>query len=593
MRISAEGAPGLASSPEIVTTRLQSSLEPRQIILILVGVNLVWRLMWLPMSQGAYTDGILQIDMFRSGLTYWPPLYALLVRTIAWAPGLGLERAGQFISVLAGTLTVIPVAVIAQRLFGMRAALFAMLAYTCSPTALRWSVQVMTDAPFMAFWMFSLCAMVLAAEAYWPELFVQPGEEKRARDMKLGGQWLLLASLTGALASLTRYQGIFLLPPAALLAWRTSLPHVAGRDESGEPAGKGNGAAAKQEPAPAGPAGMAWWMTVAPWGLVPLWILRRGPGPLLIHFAQIGDRAEAGSLLQTFLNYWYYFEQFVLMSPYFLTYGIFGFCVYGLFRTQYKTTRIRMSAYTAIYLTLTILVLHSVFQAFQSRYLLPLVPLACIGAGHGMAVWQKRCMENRGRFLMLAAPALIFGLLFSSLVAFYQGTPFIDIKEACQYVKTLPAGGEVFTTEFYNADVPTPKVQYWTGRDRVFLLGSEVQPKPGDYIIMPSLYGGLGVAGWKQYQQVKKEIEMLMPAKKLQSFAYISYPLLPDIMEEPVTHVNPLAWYLRYMRQNFETTVFQVVAPGTPPEPQPAAAAEEETPAPAGGGPDGGAAVNP
>jgi 4-amino-4-deoxy-L-arabinose transferase-like glycosyltransferase len=270
------------------------------------------------------------------------------------------------------------------------------------------------------------------------------------------------------------------------------------------------------------------------------------------------------------------------MTPYFLTYGIFGFFLYGMFRTQFKTTRIRISLWIALYLALTILVLQSAFQAFQSRYLLPLVPLTCIVAGHGMAVWQKRCVDHRGRFLALVVPALGWGMLFSALVAFYQGTPFVDIKEASEFVRTLPqertfsnARGEVFTerrevftTEFYNASIPSPKVEFWTGRERVHLLGSEVQPRPGDYIIMPSLYGGLGGGGWQQYQQVKKEIAMLLPARELERFAYISYPLLPDIMEEPVTHVNPLAWHLRYFRQNFETTVFEVVVPGSAPAPE-------------------------
>ena len=35
-------------------------------------------------------------------------------------------------------------------------------------------------------------------------------------------------------------------------------------------------------------------------------------------------------------------------------------------------------------------------------------------------------------------------------------------------------------------------------------------------------------------------------------------PLLPDIMEEPLTHQNPLAWLLRYRRQDFRTELFVV-----------------------------------
>lgn len=584
----------MADSPKSRTiTSLQSSLSPRQIVLALLIVNFVWRLLWLPLSQGAYTDGILQVDMIRFGLTYWPPFYGLLTRLFAWAPGVGLEDAGRFVSLICGTLTLIPVAVIAQRLFGLRAALMAMIVYTCSPVPLRWSLQVMSDAPFTLFWMLSLSAMILAADALWPAHFLQPGEEKRGRAPRRASQWLLLASLTGALATLTRYQGVFLFPLIGLLVYYGMMrpaPATAAEGDEGEKKEsekKDDGT----PPADETERPLPWWVTLTPWLILPVWLFQKGPGPLMIHISQIGERAQSESFLQTLLNYWWYFEQFVLMSPYFLTYGIFGFAVYGLFRTQYKTTRIRLSAYAALYLILAILALQSVFQAFQSRYLLPLIPLFCIAAGHGIAIWQKRCIDHRVRFLALVVPSLGFGLLFSAAVAFYQGTPFADIKEAGEYVASLPQFHEtlqmdrdIFTTEVYNADIPTPKIEFWTGRDDVLILGGEIQPKPGDYIILPSVYGGLGRGGWTQYQSVKKEVSMLLPAKELKTFAYISYPLLPDIMEEPGTHVNPLAWHLRYIRQNFETSVLEVVIPGDAPQAPPAGG--ESPGAEAGAAPD-------
>jgi 4-amino-4-deoxy-L-arabinose transferase-like glycosyltransferase len=580
----------LADSPQSRTiTSLQSSLSPRQIVLALLAVNLVWRLLWLPLSKGAYTDGILQVDMVQFGLTYWPPLYGIMTRLFAWAPGVGLENSGRIVSLICGTLTVIPVAIIAQRLFGIRAALMAMVVYTCSPIPLRWSLQVMSDAPFTLLWMLSLAFMVLAADALWPDHFLQPGDEKRPADHRGAMQRLLLASLLGALATLTRYQGIFLFPLIALIFYG-SQSSVAGapsdskeeNERSKTKAGDGDSTA----PAPGGRSAFPAWVTLTPWLILPVWLLQKGPGALMIHVSQIGERAQAGSLLQTLLNYWWYFEQFVLSSPYFLTYGIFGFAVYGLFRTQYKTMRIRFGAYASLYLILAILALQSVFQAFQSRYLLPLVPLFCIAAGHGIAIWQKRCMEHQGRFLALVIPALAFGLLFSAAVAFYQGTPFLDIKQASEYVASLPQTHEtlqlereIFTTEVYNADIPTPKVEFWTGRPEIRILGGDLQPKPGDYIILPSIYGGLGRGGWTQYQQVKKEISMLLPAREIAKFASISYPLLPDIMEEPGTHVNPLAWHLRYIRQNFETAVLEVVLPGDIPAAPPAGETSPDAPA--------------
>lgn len=38
-------------------------------------------------------------------------------------------------------------------------------------------------------------------------------------------------------------------------------------------------------------------------------------------------------------------------------------------------------------------------------------------------------------------------------------------------------------------------------------------------------------------------------------------PLLPDIMEQPLTHQNPLAWLLRYRTQYFRTELYLVKGP--------------------------------
>ena len=85
----------------------EKPVKPLHLALGLFLANLVWRAAWLPASQGAYTDGILQLSMFdpELGLTYWPPLYPVLSLLFAWIPGVGYEGSARFVSVLAGSLT--------------------------------------------------------------------------------------------------------------------------------------------------------------------------------------------------------------------------------------------------------------------------------------------------------------------------------------------------------------------------------------------------------------------------------------------------------------------------------------------------------
>lgn len=503
----------------------------------LVGLNVLWRILWLPFSQGAYTDGILQIDFFGWGLTYWPPLYALLARLFVWVPGLGLEGSGRLISIVFSSLAVLPVGYLARYLFGRRAALMAMLVYTVSPLALRWGLQVMTDATFMSLWIFAVAALLAASRRLWPDLFDQ-GDGRSPLKPRDGAQWLLLASLLGTLATLTRYQGIILFPLFAFVTWRAT------RIESEELAS----------------ARLRIGLSTLPWLLVPVWLLRNGFDAIMVHYEQIGQRSASGSPVQTLLNYWYYFEEFVLTSPYTFTYGIFGFFLYGLFRLQFRTTRLRNSVWAALYLALAVLVLQSIFQAFQSRYLLPLLPFMCLGAGHGMAVWERRCENKRNRFWALAVPTLVYAVLFSSLVAFYQGDPFIDVKKAGKYLQSVSPEARIFTNEVYNEKIGAPKVAFWSGRRDIHYFGGSTRPVAGDFIVLSSFYGGLGRGGWTSYRQLKQEAMDIFFAVEVEVYGNAIYPLMDDIMQEPMTHVNPLARHLRYFRQDFETSILLVRA---------------------------------
>jgi len=508
--------------------------RPLVFTLSFAALGLVWRLLFLPVSQSSYTDGILQVDMFRQGLSYWPPLFALMARALAWLPGVGLEGAGRLVALLAGVLILFPLCAAARRLFGLRAAFWAMAAWLASPMALRWSLQCMTDMPALALWTAALAALILGLEQYLPGLFPQagPAPEPSART---GNQWLLIASLTAALATLTRYQGILLLPLILVAVWTCAR-------------------VARSLPTRAYNA----WLTLLPWLAVAGWGALQGMRSLAMHRQQIGQRASV-------VSYWEFFESFLLIAPYFVTYGLFGFFLYGLFRTQWSTARLRWTAWACLYLGLAVLVGQSIFQSFQERYLLPLLPLICLFAGHGLAVWERRCERHPLRFWGLAGPTLAWGLLFSALVAVEQGSPFLDLKQAALEVRRLnrPAA-QVFSNETFNPLISTVKTSFWSGRS-VTLLDSEAVNagalKPGDLIVLSSYNAG----GLEAYRELKAQLIQGLPARPIhESFARTALPLLPDIMQESGpksgTAQSPAAWYFRNRRQYFETALLEVQA---------------------------------
>ena len=510
--------------------------RPTRFTLFLVLIALLWRLIFWPTSQGAYTDGILQIDFMRQGLSFWPPLYALLTRGLAWTPGLGLESAARLLSLLAGTLMLLPLMSFTRRLFGLRTAVWAAIAWIVSPLALRWSLQVMTDMTMCWFWMASIASTLIGLHYLMPGLFPPHDRGAGSGNPQQARRWLLLASLTAALATLTRYQGILLLPPMLLVFWK--LRPILSR--------------------PRAPRWDPWWLLL-PWAAVPLWLLRHGPGPILAHLDQMRERT-ATSLGTSLLNYTQLFEQFLLMSPYFLTYGLFGFLVYGLLRIQWRTARLRWTGWLFLYLVLAILVLQSVFASFQSRYLLPLLPMACVFIGHGLATWQRHTEHQPLRRWVLILPTLGLALLFSTLVATYQGNPFHDLKMAARFIHRHNQPGpttRIVSDEYYpvagEQPIVAPKLKFWLRDGNVIPLHLG-QFQPGDIIVVSSYYYPTPT----QYPRPRSMPPELLPLSEPETFSRRALPLLPDIMQESLTHQNPLAWLLRYQWQYFETSVMQI-----------------------------------
>ncbi len=516
--------------------------RPERFILVFLLLNLIWRGIFLPVSQSSYTDGILQINSFNYGLTYWPPLYAVMTRTLVWLPGIGLEGAARAVAWLMGALMVLPISAITRRLFGLRAAIWAMIIWTLSPMAMRWSLQVMTDIPMCFFWMSSQAMLVLAAEAFYPAHF--PGHGQSRRDTRQCDQYLLLASLLGVMACLTRYQGLLLFPPVAFLTILTAireggrLPHKIIR---------------------------CLW----PWVIIIIWALLQFE-PVLHHIAQISDRSSGHNWAQRFVLYFMTLEDFVLHFPYYATWGFSAFMIYGFSRTLWSTTRIRWALWLFLFLTGSILIIQSVFLSFQERYLLPLIPWVCIFGGHGFAILEKHRGISHARFWIFALPAILLAMTMSFLIAVYQGQPFRDLKDAATFVTGLELQPDVkfLSNEIYNEKIQCVKTGFWLNEPDVAYLhvnpfSNELAHPPlngGDVIIFTS--SSIKSPVWGRTPEYffsrLRIIEDRLNAENLGLFRHRIIPVFPDLMQEGNTHQNPMAHGLRYIPQYFMTAVLRV-----------------------------------
>jgi len=515
--------------PEIVAREMK---YPRRDIWILLAVCGFTRLLMLPWNSAEYTDGVLQARALVDPVGIWPPLYSLVVYALKFL--FGYMWAGRLVSAVASALAVWPIYRLTQRAFGTRAALYAGMFYIGAPVAVRWGVRVMTEPMFCLFFWWACERLYSASD-----------ERNRAA----AGRALGWGAVHAVLASLTRYQGFLLVPPVLLCAWL--IRRRFGRF-------------------PIKPT--LWLLGLA---IIPAWIELAG----FIHGDQFAERSTGQGLRAMLYVLVMNAEPFGLLFPYWLTYPVFLMALYGAF-----WTRLRRGAYfawLAIYLAVSLLVLQSLFSSFQERYFLPLMGFFWALAGSGMYVLQERWRRHYRPIRARMFPYLLIVVygwtaVFSIAVFAAHHDAFGDIARASRYAGSQASEGTtLYTNEYYRLGAPFAiagdKVRFFSKKPTVFLdeqyiparalipgMDASDEPRsrrrtipPGSVLVLSSRYQG---DLYLHYLATQYQLTELTD----EPFVSSLLPLFPDIMVQPGTEQNPLAWHYRYQWQTWETRVFRV-----------------------------------
>ncbi|MFB3895752.1 MAG: ArnT family glycosyltransferase [bacterium] len=504
-------------------------LENKKNLLIIILFTLASRLIFLHWNAGEYTDGVIQMTLFTAAKenSFYPPLYTWLILLFNYLFH-NLEVSAKLVSMVAGTLTVIPVYLIAKRLFDERVGIFAAILFAVSPELWRWQIRIMTDSLFTLLFLSSIC--------FIQQLRNVPAEASaQAGPNQIKIRNLCFAWLFTGLATLTRYQGIVLIPPlliATVWVIKQNKPAFYRVTVYGLLS-----------------------TAVIPWLILIWWILVRGFG----HFGQYAERTSQ-TWWMSLLSYLTMAETFVLYIPYELTYPIFCFFIYGvirlIIRKQSKSISLETETYAPIhrfnqlflYLFIVWLIIHAPFESFQYRYFIPIFPLFIILAAYGIVQFQNSICKRS-----LGIAAIIFSLLFSLTALYFQRDTFGDIKRAAIALKEsqLPKDTGIYGNEIYRPGMNNLKLAFWSGLPiQRYDTDTREQLKPGDYVVLHNVYGNL--ISEQSFLQTFYDVKLVYRAEAK------TIPLLPDIMSSPPFTSHPAGMVFKYFPQEFITVIFRI-----------------------------------
>jgi hypothetical protein len=168
------------------------SLNEKQLLLLLIGMTFGLRLYAVLMAQGIAYDsagyGFMARDFlkgdFIKGLSYtFHPFYPFLIFLVS-PDTTHVEIVGRFISVIFGTLTLIPVFYLAKETLGPKEAIYSGLFYSFHPYLATYSGMFLSEATYWGF-------LTLAVYFFWVGL-----KRRRMLGLSTSGAFLAFAYLT-------------------------------------------------------------------------------------------------------------------------------------------------------------------------------------------------------------------------------------------------------------------------------------------------------------------------------------------------------------------------------------------------------------
>ncbi|MDP2969080.1 MAG: glycosyltransferase family 39 protein [Deltaproteobacteria bacterium] len=168
------------------------NLNEKQILLILLGITFILRLYAVLMAQGIAFDsaayGFMARDFlkghFTKGLSIpGHPFYPLLISLFSMDTT-QVEITGRLLSLIFGTLTIIPLYYLVKEAAGQRVALFSALFYTFHPYLVTYSGMMLTEATYWGL-------LILSVYFFWTGL-----KNEKVWKIALSGFFLGLAYLT-------------------------------------------------------------------------------------------------------------------------------------------------------------------------------------------------------------------------------------------------------------------------------------------------------------------------------------------------------------------------------------------------------------
>ena len=390
------------------------------------------RLPLLGWYHGEYTDSVILLTLFSNDNTYYPPLFTLL----SWIPrGLGMDPtlAGRLVGIAAMALASAPLYRIGTRLHHAGAGVVAVLLFQSSVMVNRWAPRAMSDPLFVL-----LFLLALERAFAWMD----------SRDDARPGAWCIAWS---GLATLTRYQGLALLPIMAICMLRKGRP--------------------KARPA---------LLSLVPWLALIGWIAWRGFG----HGQQYAGRtADLAMTLHAWgLMTW----GWVRWLPYAMGYLNVGMALVGLVILWRER---RYVVWTTLYLTIVWFAAHVPFQSFQFRYFLPILPLVVLAAARAWWELAARVAPRWRRAVWVGlAMWLLYFNTFSVVVLFSQREAFGDLWAAAEYLQTLPPDARIYANEIYGPAVHNYKLRFWSARNVQPLGAHWNELAPGDVVVLSTLH---------------------------------------------------------------------------------------------------------